>query len=59
MLLKDCQRSNHVDRPLQYRIVHALFRIAPLLANFDLGIRPGDKGSFIEMWALVFEYKSR
>jgi hypothetical protein len=59
MLLKDCQPCNHIHRPLQYRIVHALFRTAPLLANFDLGIAPGDKGGFIEMWALAFEYKSR
>src|SRR5690349_25069174 len=59
MLLKDCQRSNHVHRPLQYRIVRALFRTAPLLANFYLGIGPGDKGRFIEMWALGLEYKIR
>ena len=32
---------------------------APLLANFYLGISPGDKGRFIEMWTLGFEYKIR
>ena len=59
MLLEDCQRSNHVHRPLQYRIVQVLLWTAPLLANFDLGIGPGDKRGFVEMWALTLEYKSR